>query len=56
MKHKFMSSDRVKYLGNKGVVVLFTHDTVTVTFVGPFIYGPKVLKVGTKEFKQLKKG
>jgi hypothetical protein len=55
IKHSFRTLDRVKYMGNKGIVVQFDANTVIVTLTGPFLYGTKSFKVSAKEFKELKK-
>jgi hypothetical protein len=55
IKHSFKALDKVKFMGNKGIVVQVSIDNIVVSLVGPFIFGTKTFKSGTTEFMQLKK-
>jgi hypothetical protein len=54
--HDFKRLQKVKYLGNKGVITQVSPNTVVVSLVGPFLFGEQTFVVKTSEFKQLKKG
>ena len=55
-RNKFKYKDSVEFLGNKGIVIKSTSELVEVGFIGPFLMCNQIFKVGSKEFKSLKKG
>jgi hypothetical protein len=54
-RHDFKIREKVKYLGNKGVVTFVSPNTVVVELTGPFMRGSHTFIVNSPEFKQLKK-